>query len=260
MSNNLIKNSDKTFWHRFTPIYEEKLKETNKFKRILEFGVFNGNSIRWLNKLFPEAEIFGSDILPIQKNWPIEKNIKYLHVDQGDPSSILKIFHKINNDLDLIIEDGSHFPIHQRNCLVESLKHISSGGVYILEDIHTSHPEHTYYKKNIKNNIFNIFQKKKTSYISSLHLLLCLEHLNSNKKELNDNLLKEISLNSLFSRDDIVFIFDKISKIEIFKRGTLPHNCYSCDSSDFDYHYLKCKCGVDIYSNSDSMTAIITVK
>ena len=260
MSNNFLKESDKSFWHRFTPLYEKKLKEVKNCNKILEFGVFKGDSIRWLNKLFPEAEIFGADILPIQESWPINENIKYFYVDQGDPDTILKLFQEIDCDLDLIIEDGSHLPIHQRNCLVESLKHISSGGVYILEDLHTSHPEHPYYNYNFKNNIFNFFKKKKSNYISPLHLLLCLEHLISNKKELKKELLEDISTNSLFSCDEIIFIYDKISEIDIFKRGSLPHRCYSCNSSDFDYHNLKCRCGVDIYSNSDSMTAVITVK
>lgn len=132
--------------------------------------------------------------------------------------------------------------------------------MYILEDVHTSHPEHPSYKLNSTNKGLNFFKKKSPNYIGPLHLLLCLEHLITNQIVLDENILDDISVNSLFSREEIILISQKISTIEIYRRATLPHKCYSCHSSDFDYHNLKCKCGADIYSNSDSMTVLITVK
>lgn len=255
MNDNFLKGSDKEFWHRYLPKYENKLKQIKNCNTILEFGVFKGQSIRWLNNFFPKAEIYGSDILDTQKEWPVSENIKYLYVDQGKPESIKDLFNKINSKLDLIIEDGSHIPVHQKNCLVESLQHMTSGGIYILEDIHTSHPEHINYTEKKSR-----FSKKKSGYISALHLLLCFEHLLINNMELENDLIEELSTKSLFTKSEISLIFNKISDIEIYKRATLPHKCYSCGSSNFNYHNLKCKCGVDIYSNSDSMTAILTIK
>ena len=67
---------------------------------------------------------------------------------------------------DLVIEDGSHHPIHQRNCLVETLPHVREGGLYILEDIHTAHPAHALYRWMGRDHV-----------IGPLHLLLALEHL-----------------------------------------------------------------------------------
>jgi hypothetical protein len=248
MNENLLKGSDKQFWHRYIPIYDEELGKLTKCSRILEFGVFKGESIRWINNKFPNAEIFACDILPIQSEWPIAQNIKYSYVDQGSPETIKALFKTIGDDLDLIIEDGSHLPDHQKNCLIESLRHISSGGIYILEDLHTSHPEHFYYKKIGSN------------YIGPFHLLLCFEHLISTGKNLDKNILKEISSNSLFTSEQIEYIFQKISNIKIYKRATLPHKCYFCGSTDFNYHKLKCKCGTGLYSPSDSITAIITAR
>lgn len=258
MEKNTLKLSDKEYWHRFLPVYEAKLNNHKECNKILEFGVFKGDSIRWLSSRYPKAKIYGSDILDVQSEWPKGDHIKYIHVDQGNLDSIKNVFKEINGKLDLIIEDGSHFPKHQKNCLVESLKHMSSGGLYILEDIHTCHPEHSYYKS--KNNFFSFLKKKQPNYISSLHLLLCLEHLICNKMEMKEGLLNEISKNSLFSSDEILYVFEKIETIEFYRRSTLPHKCFSCNSSEFDYHNLTCKCGVNIYSNSDSMTALITIK
>lgn len=248
MNEHLLKGSDKQFWHRFIPIYDEELSKLVHCNRILEFGVFKGESVRWLDNKFPNTEIFAADILTIQPEWPIANNIKYYYVDQGSPETIKTLFNSIGNELDLIIEDGSHLPNHQKNCLIESFKHLSSGGIYILEDLHTSHPEHPYYKKMGSN------------YIGPFHLLLCFEHLISTEKDLDEATLKEISSKSLFNSEDIRYLFQRISNIKIYKRATLPHKCYKCGSTDFNYHKIACKCGIGIYSPSDSITAIITVK
>lgn len=260
MNINLKSGSDKEYWHRYMPIYEEKLKNLGRCNKILEFGVLKGDSIRWLHSTFPNADIYGCDILDIQPEWPASNNIKYFYVDQGNPNSIKGVFEKISQRLDLIIEDGSHQPQHQKNCFAESLKHLSPGGMYILEDIHTSHPGHPYYRESFSGRLFKLFKKNKPGYIGPLHLLLCLEHFISNERELDENTLNEISKNSLFTREEIIFIFQKTATIEINKRATLPHKCYSCNSTDFNYHTLKCTCGADIYSGYDSMTAIITMK
>lgn len=256
MNENLLQGSDKQYWHRYLPLYEEELSKLKNCNSILEFGIFKGDSVRWLNSKYPDATIFACDILPVQPEWPIAENINYFHVDQGKINTIKTLFSNINKPLDLIIEDGSHFPEHQKNCLVESVKHMSPGGIYILEDLHTSHPEHNYYKKEGSN------------YFGPLHLVLFLEHYKSIGRELNPDEVKDFTKKSffstekksLFSIEEIVDLFNRIAEIKIYKRTTLPHKCYACGSIDFQYHLLKCKCGVDIYSNSDSMTAIIRLK
>ena len=153
MNNNLLKGSDKEYWHRYIPMYEEALNKLTNCNRILEFGVFKGDSIRWINNKYPNAEIYGCDILSVQPEWTIAENIKYYYVDQGKLETIKDVFASIGNKLDLIIEDGSHFPEHQRNCLIEGLKHMNKGGIFILEDLHTSLPDHQYYKKGGSNYI-----------------------------------------------------------------------------------------------------------
>jgi hypothetical protein len=248
MNTELLMESDKQYWHRYIPVYVEELSKMKQCERILEFGVFKGDSIRWLQNSYPSAQIFGCDILPVQPGWPTSEHIKYFYVDQALPASVNSIFGAIGEDLDLIIEDGSHIPEHQRNCLVEGIKHLKPQGVYILEDIHTSHPEHPYYNKIGVN------------YVGPLHLLLFIEHFKALGKSLDKNILEKFSSNSLFNPEQVEFIFNKISQIRIYKRATLPLKCYACGSSDFEYNTMKCKCGVYLYSGSDSMTAIIHIQ
>ena len=52
----LLSHSDKSFWHGYLSFYESHLPR-NIEGLIVEFGVFKGNSIRWLSQKYPEAKI-----------------------------------------------------------------------------------------------------------------------------------------------------------------------------------------------------------
>lgn len=140
-----FETSDKFTWHRYTQFYEPFLARLGAAKRILEFGVFHGASVRYLHDRYPSAEIVGCDILPIQADWPVSDRIRYVTLDQGNNQELDQLFVEHPGPFDLIIEDGSHQPEHQRNCLVASVSHLRDGGVYILEDLHTSHPDHSHH-------------------------------------------------------------------------------------------------------------------
>ena len=244
----LPNNSDKDFWHRYTSLYRSALADLGHKPRILEFGVFKGDSVRWLIDKWPQSTVYAADILPVQPEWPQADNVTYLYVDQGHVHTIEEVFQTTGSELDLIIEDGSHAPHHQKNCLVEGLQHLRSGGTYILEDIHTSHPKNKAYRK------------KGTNYIGVLHLLMCIEHCLAIGREPTTDLVKQLYHRSLFTCEEITMLFDSIATVEIFKRATLPKKCYKCGTSDFNFHKLRCDCGVDLYETADSMTAVITVR
>jgi hypothetical protein len=243
-------DSDKVYWHRYIDFYESKLSDFD-CRNALEFGVYKGASIKWLMNRFPDSNIYGADISNVIPSWPIAHNVKYFKVDQDNILSIANLFQQIGEQLDLVIEDGSHFPTHQRNCLVEAIPHIRSGGFYILEDIHTSHPNHPYYRRECP------FFK---SLIGPLHLLVAIEHLKlSNRFDLKQN-LKALSVNSLFEISDIEMLYERIDQVKIYKRTALPLHCFACGGTDFNYHTLKCKCGVSLYAETDSMSALIRIK
>ncbi len=137
--------------------------------------MFKGDSIRWLAARFPDARIVGCDIVPPQPSWPVSPNIGYARLDQGSVEQIRRLFQHLNRQFDLIIEDGSHKPVHQRNCLVEALPYVRASGMYILEDIHTAHPAHPLYR-----------ELQRPTVVGPLHLLLALEHLQANGAALDD--------------------------------------------------------------------------
>jgi hypothetical protein len=110
--------------HQFTPIRE-------KAKKVLEIGVQTTSSVKMWEEYFPNAIIYGLDIDPMCKKFE-EGRIKIVIGDQSDE----KILSQLPDDLDVIIDDGSHIEDH----VIKSLNYLYKnklkiGGVYVIEDM-----------------------------------------------------------------------------------------------------------------------------
>ena len=245
LTSQLLSTSDKSFWHGYLNFYERLLpKEING--TILEFGVFRGNSIRWLMQTFPTACILGADILATQPEWPVDPRVTYYQLDQGDEEAVRNLLTNIV-DLDLIVEDGSHLPLHQSICLKHGLDVLRPGGTYVLEDIHTSHPAHELYRHEFGS------ERGQTAF----SVLLGIEHLRRIEAENDDERLETLARGSHFTGDEIRNLAEQIDTVEFYRRATLPASCWNCGSSHFNYNELRCQCGVELFSEADSMTIVI---
>ncbi len=240
------RESDKIFWHRFTETYDRALARLGNAQDILEFGVLDGDSIRWLMRRFPDARIVGVDISPPKDRWPTGDRIEYARLDQGDRAAVRSLFEKLDRRFDLIVEDGSHIPQHQATCLLEAMPHLRSSGLYFLEDIHSSHPD---------NADFGRYMSPPSP--NALHVLLAFEHLKATAQPLTAGIASNLSAPGYFSPDQVTSLFADISQVEIYRRSALPLRCYQCGSETFNYRQMLCRCGVDLYRKPDSMTCII---
>lgn len=239
--------SDKYFWHRYNQFYRRHFETLGSVSTILEYGVLNGMSIRWLREMYPAAAIFAVDILPPQADWPTDPGITYLTADQGDRSAIANMLKLVNRTFDLVIEDGSHMPKHQANCLAETFPLIRPGGMYVLEDLQTSHPKHGYYRQSCA-----------PGSPGSLHLLLLIEHLRATGQSLSADQAARLAMAELFTPDDVLYLGKMVAEVDIFHRATLPLRCYSCGTDDFDHVALLCRCGVNLdILEADSITAVL---
>ncbi len=250
--------SDKIYWHKFVDFYEKLLpKQANN---ILEIGVFKGQSISYWREKYPTANIFGVDIVDENAQWPRDNKIKYFKADQSDIKGYQSILKSIAQPIDILIEDGSHDPLHQKISLMESLNYLKNGSIYILEDIHTSHPGHPYYQKRAKSFFGStlkwLFTKDK-NVLMPLQCLLLIEHLKSNNK--NPIAIKDTIdyKRSLFTYEEIALLFDRIKKVNFFRRSNLPNYCYACKTDDFDFINLRCSCGAHLYLSTDSMSVVL---
>jgi len=233
----LMNTSDKVFWHGFTDFYESFFLGRD-FRYIAEVGVFKGNSIRWLLERFPNAEIHGADILPLQPEWPVNSRFAFSQLDQGDPKQLRSFFG--SRPFELIIEDGSHQPQHQVLALVEGVQALAPLGLYILEDIHTSHPSST---RDGRGN--------------ALHALLAIHHYQRLGLPVDDTRAALIANNSILAAEDVHYLGSTLSKIALYRRTRLPDYCYRCNVRDFDFSALRCQCGADVFSDADSMTFVL---
>jgi hypothetical protein len=251
-------NSDKFFWHKYVDFYENLLPKTAE--NILEIGVFKGESIKYWRAKYANAAIYGLDILPPIPEWPVDDKITYFQLDQSDVAQYRKTLNAIPSKLDIIIEDGSHDPLHQKISLLESLDALNTGALYILEDIHTSHPSHPYYKNRLKqfNGQGSMFKAKKGKILMPLQCLLMIEHFKENNLDITTIKDTLDFKSSLFTYEEIVKLHQRIKSITFYKRNVLPNYCYGCKTNNFDFINLKCSCGTDLYSDCDSMTVVMT--
>ena len=106
---------------------------------ILEIGVKGGGSAAMWKGLFPNASVVGIDIK--LRRWltrqPSADGVLYLQGDQTDVARLEEIAAKYG-PFDLVIDDGSHVTDHVAGTLRCLLPHVRPGGVYVIEDTHSS--------------------------------------------------------------------------------------------------------------------------
>jgi hypothetical protein len=238
--------SDRHYWHRYTDRYEQAFVACGDLSDILEFGVLDGASIQSLSRRFPDARIIGVDMVARKPSWPRGDRISYVQANQDDRHAIGEMFERLGRRFDLIIDDGSHVPEHQASCLIEGFPFLRAGGLYIVEDIHTSHPDHPSFGPDNASGGANC-----------LHVLLALQHLKDVGQPLTPELASTLATPGYFSVEDLMYLSGAVITIELFKRTSLPLQCYACGSRAFDYRRFRCECGTDLYAAADSMSFLI---
>jgi hypothetical protein len=238
--------TDKIFWHRYLDAYEPAFEALGDVADVLEFGVLDGKSIEWLVRRFPAARIVGVDIAARSATWPSGDLIQYVSADQGDRGRVRAMFEGLGRRFDLIIDDGSHIPAHQAACLLESFPHVRDGGLYIVEDIHTSHPDNPDFRPHNPPGTTNC-----------LHVLLAMQHLKDRRAKLTEEIASSLTSPGYFSARELASLFEAIGGLKLYKRTSLPLRCYRCGSSAFDYTRWQCRCGAALYGSADSMSFLI---
>ncbi len=132
--------TDKSTFHKFTDFYDTNLKSLrDKELSLLEVGILDGNSIKMWYDYFTESIIYGVDI---QDYKHLENDrIKTFVANQENEGHL----RGLPKNLDIIIDDGGHTMYQQQITLkVLFLENLKSGGIFILEDLHTSLPKYRF--------------------------------------------------------------------------------------------------------------------
>lgn len=125
-------------YHNYTKIYAEYFGPIkNKPIRFLEIGILGGSSVKLWENYFPQAELHFIDhsFNTIQY---FSKRAEYHLIDQTDRVGLTAFAQAVGN-FDVIIDDGGHTMDQQIISFETLFPSVKSGGLYIIEDLHTSY-------------------------------------------------------------------------------------------------------------------------
>ncbi|MFZ4499967.1 MAG: hypothetical protein ACOYMZ_00530 [Minisyncoccia bacterium] len=121
-------------FHNYTEKYDHYFSVMrNSTIRILEIGIQNGYSLKTWKEYFPNAEIYGIDI--VDCTLMDEPRIKTLIGSQND-TTFLKQVQEQYGPFDIIIDDGSHYSTDMKISLDTLFPYLKQGGLYVVEDLH----------------------------------------------------------------------------------------------------------------------------
>lgn len=125
--------------HNYLDFYEEMLPGQDFTGRLLEIGVMDGLSMRMWREYYPMAEIVGIDIFNKEhlysEPWDVPKTVRLVegNATKKSDTEALGVF-------DIILDDGSHTHRDQQKAFLHLYKNqLSQSGLYIIEDLWTSH-------------------------------------------------------------------------------------------------------------------------
>jgi len=157
--------------HGFIDVYEPYFNNSKNVKKVLEIGVYFGGSLQYLSDKFPDAKIYGIDIE--DKTQYNTDNITTYIVNQEDRNALNKFLEETNVEFDIIIDDGGHTMKQQQVSFGTLFKSLKKGGIYILEDLHTSRLEQlgTIAPDDIITTLDMLYTIQYTKNVISNHIL-----------------------------------------------------------------------------------------
>ena len=121
--------------HNYAKFYDEYFFEKkDKELNILEIGSFYGNASAALYFYFKNAKIYSADIFPDLFSYTSDR-IKNFYVDSSSEKSISQNILKKNKKFEIIIEDACHAYKDQIISLFMLFPILSSGGIFITEEL-----------------------------------------------------------------------------------------------------------------------------
>ena len=122
--------------HPYTPFYAE-LFMGKHVKRLMEIGVCTGASLRMWEEFFPEAEIYGLDVVPevIANTTFATDRVKLKLCDASDQNWLRNVALEARGLFDVIIDDGSHKVEDQIAAANTLIPFLEWNGHYIIEDV-----------------------------------------------------------------------------------------------------------------------------
>lgn len=185
--------TDKATHHGYTDHYDERFKDIRMdVKNVLEIGTATGASIQMWKDYFPNATIYAVDIRDIYE-YPEHHRVvlctynfgkredsesSFTHHEYKYPAKdgfkgINTFLKELPIEFDIIIDDGSHMMKDQQLTLAMLFEQVKSGGIYVLEDLTTSHDKRIYDRYKVEGDTNSLAMLKKfneTGKFESVHM------------------------------------------------------------------------------------------
>jgi hypothetical protein len=125
--------------HNYTRVYSMYLDSLrDKPINFLEIGIQEGYSALFWENYFPHANLHFIDITNEKLKYHSSRS-SYHYLDQENKAELNKFLNMTQVGFDVVIDDGGHTMRQQINSFEAIFPFLNSGGIYIIEDLHTSY-------------------------------------------------------------------------------------------------------------------------
>lgn len=142
MLSSIVDNTrtDKNTVHSYLDLYDRLLvNKRESAKNVLEVGIYHGGSIKLWYDYFPNATIYGLDIIDNNNVWDVLKNndrIKlYTSTNAYDEGKFKENFLDKNIKCDVMLDDGPHTLQSMKDFIRLYSQIMTEDGILIIEDI-----------------------------------------------------------------------------------------------------------------------------
>ncbi len=126
-------------FHDYMEVYSHYFyKIKDKPIKFLEIGICRGGSVELWEKYFTNAELHFIDLSLDLLSYSA-KRANYHLLDQSNVEQLTHFINKTGGQFDIILDDGGHTMIQQLTSFKTLFPHLMKGGLYIIEDLHTSY-------------------------------------------------------------------------------------------------------------------------
>lgn len=155
--------SDKAGHHEFCEPYEQFIGHMrNEHFSMLELGIGGyqfpdrgGGSLRMWLEYFPNVKLFALDLH--KKNLNLPRTQLFIG-SQDDPDILNVMLDSVGEPPWLIIDDASHINPLTLATFQILFQRLAPGGVYVVEDVHTSYWADNYQGGDHPNTVMNYFK------------------------------------------------------------------------------------------------------
>ena len=119
--------------HHYTPVYYEIFKDRREdVRKVVEIGVGTGASLYMWRDFFPNAMVYGADI--VEEFLFSDDRIETFYCDQSVRGNLVDLVEAIGPDIDLFVDDGSHQPDDQILTCLTVMPLLDEEVIYVIED------------------------------------------------------------------------------------------------------------------------------